>query len=326
VKEKTKQGLSHTWGLPETSPISSQSSQQSLDLLVNISAPHILIPESVVNRDSLLLVIDFGHFHVTRTDVNCIAAELASTATEDDDEDEEYQTPCSTPPNEPVTSPFDELDSCSITSGPKEVEELSDKYNVHFSDLQLLVCRVKDNWKQAHLKGTSALHLLDRFSILIHVEKYDRFGPFSILDRPSIVLTASLPRLVAHINESKIHSLIAISKQFPNGELLPPSTPFDQSYVPEDDEEEAEITVEYPKSTVPRWIQVQFSVEQLSVELQSRGRSVAELQVGGFQASYSIRQEESAFHMAVHSLLLVDAMQTLGSDYELLIASHKHVW
>ena len=29
--------------------------------------------------------------------------------------------------------------------------------------------------------------------------------------------------------------------------------------------------------------------------------------------------------MSVHSLLLVDALQTIGPDYKLLVASHKHV-
>lgn len=322
VKQKTKEELNQTWA----ASVSNRSSQQqSLDLLVNISAPHILIPESVVNRDSLLLVVDFGHFHVTRTDINCIAAELASTTAANDDEEEEYLTPCSTPPNEPETPLDDVVDSCSVLSGTKEEEDFSDKYNVHFSDLQLLVCRVKDNWKQAHLKGTSALHLLDRFSILIHVEKYGRIIPG--LDKPLLSLTASLPRLVAHINEPKIHSLIAVWKQVPIGGF---GVPRGSSTIPEDEdimEDSADgVTEEEPPIDRARWMLVQFTVDQLSVEVQSRGRSVAELQVGGFQASYSVRQAESAFHLAVHSLLLVDAMQTLGSDYELLVASHKHVW
>ena len=346
VKQKTKEELNQTWA----ASVSKRPSQhQSLDLLVNISAPHILIPESVVSRDSLLLVVDFGNFHVTRTDVNCIAAELASTATDDDD-DEEYMTPCSTPPNEPeASSPVDDVvDACSVLSGGaggiKEADEMVDKYNVHFSDLQLLVCRVKDNWKQAHLKGTSALHLLDRFSILIRVEKYARLVP--ALDKPLLSLTASLPRLVAHINEPKIHSLIAVSQQFPASFRLGGTGAPDPSQrsssssdhgvmedsadgvmeheTEDDDDEEEELRM--AEEHAHYWMLVQFSVDQLSVEVQSRGRSVAELQVGGFQASYSVRRAESAFHLAVHSLLLVDAMQTLGSDYELLVASHKHVW
>lgn len=322
VKQKTKERLTQTLAPPTVN----LPSDQSWDLLINISAPHILIPESVVSRDSLLLIVDFGHFHVTRTDVNCIAAELASTTTNgnEDDEEEEYVTPCSTPPNETaVTTPVDEaIDTSSFMSSSKDCDDSSDKYNVHFSDLQLLVCRVKDNWKQAHLKGTSALHLLDRFSILIHVEKYGRILPG--LEKPFLTLTASLPHLVAHINEPKIHALVSVSKQFRSSSLPPPvyetTSEDDETGECESDESSAGL-----EKSDEHWFMAQFNIEQLSVEVQSRGRSVAELQVGGVLASYSMRPMDSSIHLAVHSLLLVDAMQTLGSDYELLIASHKHV-
>lgn len=60
-------------------------------------------------------------------------------------------------------------------------------------------------------------------------------------------------------------------------------------------------------------------------QLQSRGRSVAELQVTGVRANLNKRPHESTAILSVHSLLLVDALQTFGPDFELLVASHKHV-
>lgn len=60
-------------------------------------------------------------------------------------------------------------------------------------------------------------------------------------------------------------------------------------------------------------------------QLQSRGRSVAELQVTGVRANLNKRPHESTATLSVHSLLLVDALQTFGPDFELLVASHKHV-
>jgi len=59
--------------------------------------------------------------------------------------------------------------------------------------------------------------------------------------------------------------------------------------------------------------------------VQSRNRSVAELQVSGVRASLTQRPYDTSVTLTVHSLLLVDAMQTLGRDFELLVASHKHV-
>ena len=56
--------------------------------------------------------------------------------------------------------------------------DLVDKYDVHLSDLQLLVCRVKDNWKQAHLKGAS---LTDRLLFCLRAPSWPDqcFGPGS---------------------------------------------------------------------------------------------------------------------------------------------------
>lgn len=63
----------------------------------------------------------------------------------------------------------------------------------------------------------------------------------------------------------------------------------------------------------------------ISLQLQSRGRSIAELQVTGVRANLNKRPFDSTVTLSVHSLLLVDALQTFGPDFELLVASHKHV-
>ena len=37
--------------------------------------------------------------------------------------------------------------------------------------MQFIVGQVKDNWKGAHLKGSSSLHMVDKFSISLQVER-----------------------------------------------------------------------------------------------------------------------------------------------------------
>ena len=63
----------------------------------------------------------------------------------------------------------------------------------------------------------------------------------------------------------------------------------------------------------------------MAVELQSQGQPVAELQVTGVKASFTKRPYDINVAMSVHSLLLVDALQTFGPNFELLVASHRHV-
>lgn len=70
---------------------------------------------------------------------------------------------------------------------------------------------------------------------------------------------------------------------------------------------------------------IQFSIDQMSLEVQSRGRCITELQVSGVKAAFSKRPEDINVTLSVHGLLLVDAIQSFGPDFELLIASHRHV-
>jgi vacuolar protein sorting-associated protein 13D len=58
----------------------------------------------------------------------------------------------------------------------------------------------------------------------------------------------------------------------------------------------------------------------------SVGRSIAELQVGKVHATFVKKPFETSLGLSVHSLLIVDAFQTLGSDFELLVASHRNLW
>lgn len=69
----------------------------------------------------------------------------------------------------------------------------------------------------------------------------------------------------------------------------------------------------------------QFSISSLKLEIHSCGRPLAELQVTNVKASVNKRPFDTAVQVSVQSLLIVDALQTYGPDFELLVASHKHV-
>ena len=56
------------------------------------------------------------------------------------------------------------------------------------------------------------------------------------------------------------------------------------------------------------------------------GHSIAELQVTGVKANFTKRPYDTSTSLMIHSLLVVDAMQTFGPDFELLVASHKSLW
>ena len=56
------------------------------------------------------------------------------------------------------------------------------------------------------------------------------------------------------------------------------------------------------------------------------GHSIAELQVEGVNANFTMRPFDTSVSFSLHSLLIVDALQTFGPDFELLVASHRNLW
>ena len=69
--------------------------------------------------------------------------------------------------------------------------------------MQIIVGQVKDNWKGAHLKGNSSLHVVDRFSICLQVER--RTVETADHAWPSIIIFATIPMLQLH--EEKVVTL-----------------------------------------------------------------------------------------------------------------------
>uniref|UniRef100_A0A182Q6S0 UBA domain-containing protein n=1 Tax=Anopheles farauti TaxID=69004 RepID=A0A182Q6S0_9DIPT len=281
------------------------------------------------------------------------------TATEND-EDDAFMTPCSTPPgseasttNSPtLVSAFSEVPDIVTTAAAigdaldeyQLYQRLYDRYHLQLTDLQVLVCHAKERWTAASLKSTSNLHVLDRFSIVLQVER--RVVYTSDPQYPSLTLSGTLPKLNAHINEYKVSSILTLANKLsrwggspePSVEHwdrnLEPTSPHTKQPPNEsttsashaNDEDASRASSSSPgKEAVTNIIVFQFTIDQMSLEVQSRGRSVAELQVSGVKAGYSQRPEDVSLTLSVHGLLLVDAMQSFGQDFELLIASHRHV-
>lgn len=212
----------------------------------------------------------------------------------------------------------------SLTEGNLH-DKLYDRYNVELTDMQVLVGKVKDNWRYAHNKGTSTMHVLDRFNISLKIER--RIVHTTDPLYPSLTVNANLPKLVAHFNESKISSArtlmqiissTAVPSPFNACESLPENLIVES--LDEDDSTSVDTSIE-----MSRLMMLQFTVDHLAMEVQSRGRSVAELQVSGVKIAFTKRPIDTSITLTVHSLLLVDALQTFGPDFELLVASHKHV-
>ncbi|XP_055600875.1 intermembrane lipid transfer protein Vps13D isoform X2 [Uranotaenia lowii] len=354
MKNKTKLELMRNWKNILEGHL---NTRKTWTLEFDIFAPQIIFVDNFADRqNSTIVVVDFGRLQLTNGSRALNGLSTNKTETHEaspenkteNDEDDAFMTPCSTPPGSEAStthsptlaSAFSELPETNMGNSDTLDEyslyqKLYDRYQIYLTDLQVLVCRGKERWNFASTKGTSTLHVLDRFSICLQVER--RVVYTSDPQYPSLTLSGTLPKLNAHINEYKISTLLTLvntlTKTGPikdyDGLATAESKPNNENSSPllsndEDSSFTTDTSSMYRKESA-NIIVFQFTIDHMSLEVQSRGRSVAELQVTGVKAGYSKRPEDITLTLSVHGLLLADAMQSFGPDFELLIASHRHV-
>ena len=71
-----------------------------------------------------------------------------------------------------------------------------------------MVGTAKDNWKYSHAKGTSKLHVIDKFSITLQLER--RLLYTTDPAWPKATLSGTLPSLVLHISEQKVSGKVCV--------------------------------------------------------------------------------------------------------------------
>lgn len=217
-------------------------------------------------------------------------------------------------------------------------DKIYDSYKMDLTDMQVLVCKSNERWLFASSKGSSTLHVLDRFSISLQVER--RAVHTTDPQYPNLKVSGTLPKLNAHINEQKIVAITSMLNIISSSQIQSPYRAPNETIEETLLNEPIDATLGVDGESMnmgtrahgmdvdceaSRIFILQFSIDQMSLEVQSRGRCIAELQVTGVKAAFNKRPEDINITLSVHGLLLVDAIQSFGPDFELLIASHRQV-
>lgn len=242
--------------------------------------------------------------------------------------------------------------------------ELYERYMIYLTDLQVLVCKNYE-YGHACAKTSSNFHLLDKFNISLQLERRhtnntDVDGHLT----PSITLFGNLPRILVHVNEQRLMECLKIlcpikfdifssssasstttttttttttssSKPSTSETLVSDqrTSHIDQEtasltdrQIPQGEEEgEAEGTAKSGSELDTNNHIFQFIIGQMILEVQSQLKSIVEIQVHGVRAGIIKKPSELNIEMSVHGLLLVDANQSFANDFELLVASHRHI-
>ena len=157
-----------------------------------------------------------------------------------------------------------------------------DTYNV---DLNNIVGCVKNNRRGAHLKGNSSLYMVDGFSISLNIER--RTVETNELAWPILLVSGTLPGLRLHFNEDKLVTLKHVLVRLLGPEYGASREMSTQTYDDgnNEDEEDGQLAIfgswqhDNEVDVASKLLVAHFCVNDLSIELQSSGKPVAEVQV-----------------------------------------------
>ena len=138
------------------------------DIILDLSAPKLLVPDHFEDKNSSLIVVDFGKLVLTnknasKTSLNPYANQernFANLDDNDEDDDDLFLTPASSPGAEdedkftfPVALPGDiNKEDTHETSEKLLHSAMYDTFNVDLNNMQIIVGCVRDNWRGAHMK------------------------------------------------------------------------------------------------------------------------------------------------------------------------------
>uniref|UniRef100_A0A4W3GI10 Vacuolar protein sorting 13 homolog D n=1 Tax=Callorhinchus milii TaxID=7868 RepID=A0A4W3GI10_CALMI len=316
---------------------------------LDISAPQVIFPDDFKSPDSVLVVMDLGRILLTNLqEESKVKAKTRLSLKEDEFSDDEYQTPLATPPNTPPPEPTAKTPNIvGIGFTEEQLQErflnnkLYEKYSLSFMDMQIMVGRVKDNWKHAQDSEVGPTHVVEKFNVLLQLER--RLMYTSDPNRPSAMLSGTLPDLKIHVNEDKIVALSnflsrmttaetpqtwaepqslrrekIFTKEGRQGKLLDSRMSLTQSVIALE-QHTREMLVE------SKLLLAEFRVNYMQLGVESCGRYISVLKVFGINSNFVKRPYDTEVTLTVHGLLLVDTVQTYGSDFDLLMASHKNL-
>ncbi|XP_077106391.1 intermembrane lipid transfer protein VPS13D isoform X2 [Ranitomeya variabilis] len=318
-------------------------------LRLDICAPQVIFPDDFLSKDPVLVVVDLGRILLTNSQDHCKRKVLDQFSAETNEiSDDEYKTPLATPTNSPPPE-IDVKAGVDTSSGTELSEEqleayllsnkMYEKYTLSFKDLQIMVGHVKDNWKHIQDNEVGPTHVVEKFNVHLQLER--RLIYTSDPQYPGAVLSGTLPDLKIHVNEDKIFALRKCFTSLSNSENRTADNMIlrkEKIFLDTDNHgrmpdsvmnlTQSIVTLEQHTREVlveSKLLLAEFKINYMQLGVESCGRYISLLKVFGSNAHFVKRPYDAEVSLTVHGLLMVDTMQTYGSDFDLLMASHKNL-
>ncbi|KAG9337681.1 hypothetical protein JZ751_028331 [Albula glossodonta] len=322
---------------------------------LDICAPQVVFPDDFQTEDPMLVVVDLGRILLTNSQDDTKTKSKTQQSEGEELSDEEYQTPLATPPGSPPPEPETEFKgqgkSPELSNSQPYCRNLYEKYSLSFNDLQIMVGRYRDNWKHLQESEVGPTHVVEKFNVLLQLEQRLRYTSDPQL--PGAVLSGTLPDLKVHINLEKMTALrscltrLGSAGSEEDGDAIgsenarspdPLTLRHERIFQREDSQWKLQGSTKNLAQSVQtleqhtrevlvesRLLLAEFNINYMQLGVESGGRYISVLKVFGTNAHFVKRPYDAEVSLTVHGLLLVDTLQTYGSDFDLLVASHKHL-
>lgn len=325
--------------------------RKQFEIYLDICAPQMIIPQSS-NR---ALTVDFGYLTffndeyrqsirpLENYDLHTAGASSPSTLTDffqqrpyffneqtvspvvsnaDEDDNEEFATPGSSPlplddPLEPETNHYPiNLIPREQSASPTTVQH---EKNLHYSSFSLSLCDMQLGYlTYSNASAPNKLSaIIEKFGVcfLIQYRTVQAFDP----SLPLIKVSGTLPKIIIHLDPSRIETIGDTIHQW--GLFMDKFT--SSTPVPPDDANNTVSTSEGLLNQIDARLSLDFRINEISLQLSDDLRALCELRVQNIHLTVLNHINANHLTFSVHTLMIVDAIQNHGKDYELLLTSNR---
>lgn len=323
--------------------------KKNFDIYLDICAPQLIIPQS----SDRALIFDFGYLTFINDEYkksscplqNCDmhntgsnspstlteyfqqrpyffseqrTSSLPSTVIEDDPGDDEFLTPEGSPlttdgileqetinypvniiPREHSLSPMDDQDD--------HKNLVYSSFSLSLCDMQLGYLTYSNNQSRNNLSP-----IIEKFGVcfLIRYRTIQTFDPLY----PLIKVSGILPKVILHLDPSRLETLCGTINNW--GSFVENLT---SSIVANSDLTNTKTSVEELNAR----LSLGFRINEISVQLSDDNRALAEIRIQNIDLTLMNHLHSNLLSFSVHTLMIVDALQNHGKDFELLLTSNR---
>jgi hypothetical protein len=194
-----------------------------------------------------------------------------------------------------------------------------DFFSVDLRDVQVLAAALTDEWKEALVKSTSPLHVVDRFTVHCNISRCNNKELLAQIqpDAPSARIAARLPALTCSLSETKLTSLFRCLQRPPSSVPVPAAQ--------ENQESAAAAALKRRIRDMDRRLTVaNFAIDAIRLEVfcgQAELSKLVGVVVSGVDVSLQQRPFDETLKFSIRRVAAEDCSQAASSAFRTLIAA-----